>query len=262
MSNERSAPNVLEVKPLRFYEYGHVNYQDVQVGDVLLARGISFGDNMLSLEADNISMKLDVHDYGIKDLERAKKSAVSKLGRKVLVRVSKKENGVLYVERNSIACETTQRLNTMIGSTIPATIEAISNFALFVDLGNGVESMVPIVEISENRFKNIKKEFEVGSEIRVKIQAYDAESDFFTVSRKRAYLPMDIPVGEKIVVTCAGFMDEKKTAIFVSYDPGNVGLMNVPHSINPNYFNYGDELIVRVTKYVNGKFKCAFVEKI
>jgi small subunit ribosomal protein S1 len=60
-----------------------------------------------------------------------------------------------------------------VGDQVTGKIARLTDFGAFVDLGEGIEGLVHISEISKNRVEDITKEFQPGQELAMKIVKLD-----------------------------------------------------------------------------------------
>lgn len=63
--------------------------------------------------------------------------------------------------------------NHHVGDTIIGKIARVADFGVFVDLGEGIEGLVHVSELSRKRMEDINKEFSVGQELTMKIVKLD-----------------------------------------------------------------------------------------
>ncbi|MBI3131634.1 MAG: 30S ribosomal protein S1 [Acidobacteria bacterium] len=63
--------------------------------------------------------------------------------------------------------------NHNVGTTVTGKIARLTDFGAFVDLGDGIEGLVHVSEISRNRVDDITKEFQPGQELTMKIVKLD-----------------------------------------------------------------------------------------
>ena len=63
--------------------------------------------------------------------------------------------------------------NHHVGDSITGKIARVADFGVFVDLGEGVEGLVHVSELSRKRMEDISKEFSIGQELNMKIVKLD-----------------------------------------------------------------------------------------
>jgi len=75
-----------------------------------------------------------------------------------------------------------------IGSVVEGKVSGITNFGVFVDIGNKTTGMVHISEVARNYVKDIKEYVQVGQEVKVKVIAVSPEGKI-GLSMKQAEEP-------------------------------------------------------------------------
>jgi small subunit ribosomal protein S1 len=63
--------------------------------------------------------------------------------------------------------------NHHVGDAITGKIARVADFGVFVDLGEGIEGLVHVSELSRKRIEDISKDFSIGQEISMKIVKLD-----------------------------------------------------------------------------------------
>ncbi|MBR4554658.1 MAG: bifunctional 4-hydroxy-3-methylbut-2-enyl diphosphate reductase/30S ribosomal protein S1 [Ruminococcus sp.] len=85
------------------------------------------------------------------------------------------------------------RANYEQGQVIKATVVSITSFGAFAQIINGVDGLIHISQIANQRVDNVADILKVGDEVEVKITEIDAEKKRISLSM-RALLPEDEPV--------------------------------------------------------------------
>lgn len=75
-----------------------------------------------------------------------------------------------------------------VGSVIQGKVAGITNFGVFVDIGDGVTGMVHISEVARHYVKDIKEYVQVGQEVKVKVITVSPEGKV-SLSMKQAEAP-------------------------------------------------------------------------
>jgi small subunit ribosomal protein S1 len=78
------------------------------------------------------------------------------------------------------------------GKLVSGTIKSITDFGAFVDLGNEMEGLVHISQLSEERVENIADVVKIGDEVKCKILEVDGEERKIRLSMKDAAVEGDI----------------------------------------------------------------------
>jgi len=81
-----------------------------------------------------------------------------------------------------------------VGDAMAGRIARITDFGAFVDLGEGIEGLVHVSELSRKRVEDIQKEFSVGQELTMKIVKLDPTEHRIGLSVKQH--EMDLEKGE------------------------------------------------------------------
>lgn len=84
--------------------------------------------------------------------------------------------------------------NHHVGAVITGKIARLTDFGAFVDLGEGIEGLVHVSEISRKRVEDIQKEFTAGQELTMKIVKLDPTEHRIGLSVKQ--YEMDLEKGE------------------------------------------------------------------
>ena len=72
-----------------------------------------------------------------------------------------------------------------VGNVIPGKITGITNFGVFVDLGDRKTGLVHISEVSDSFIQDIKEVLKVGDEVKVKVMTI-ADDGKISLSIRRA----------------------------------------------------------------------------
>ncbi|MFA9397756.1 MAG: S1 RNA-binding domain-containing protein, partial [Clostridiaceae bacterium] len=78
------------------------------------------------------------------------------------------------------------RNSLVIGSIVEGTVRKIMDFGAFVEIKNGVDGLVHISQISEDRVTKISEFINVGDKVKVKILDIDKKSNKISLSIKDA----------------------------------------------------------------------------
>ena len=72
-----------------------------------------------------------------------------------------------------------------IGDSVPGTVTKITNFGVFVELEEGLEGLLHISELSDQKVENPQDVVKPGQEVEVKILRVDTDDRKIGLSRKR-----------------------------------------------------------------------------
>jgi small subunit ribosomal protein S1 len=116
------------------------------------------------------------------------------------------------------------------GTVLQGKVTRIADFGAFVDIGDGVEGLVHVSEISHERIKTPREVVKEGDAVEVKVLKYDAEQDRISLSMKAlqedpwTQYARELVSGQRLtgkVVRLQPF------GAFVELAPGVDGLMHV-----------------------------------
>tara|TARA_B100000586_G_scaffold217977_1_gene164979 strand:- start:1320 stop:2384 length:1065 start_codon:yes stop_codon:yes gene_type:complete len=77
------------------------------------------------------------------------------------------------------------------GEVVEGKVTKLTNFGAFLDLGDGIEGLVHVSEISDQHIKDPADEFKVGDSLKVKILKIDTETKKISLSAKELEAPAD-----------------------------------------------------------------------
>lgn len=156
------------------------------------------------------------------------------------------ENGEIYISRKKNMQEAVETLKNC--KTVFCKVMALSSKAVFCDIGEGVNAMLNIREITRSRIKNTSDYFHVGDKFSCRVMGFD-DLNRFLISYKemfKKYNPEDYQSGDSLECTVYSPVDEKISGFYVSVNPQVSGILDVT-SWMPT-LNYGDKVEAIVTK--------------
>lgn len=262
----KKSQKVIQVKPMRYYKNRKVKLKDVKEGDVVVAEVVICIDENILLKIGDTAAKMPLEDYYGNDKSKEPPKIYPNIGKRILVRVKSIEDTCVIVEHKSVVEESIKLLIPKLGENILVTIESISEDGLLVDIGNGIMSLVSMDEIFMNEiskrrhFLDLHKIFKKGESIKVYLMSYYTRTKSFEVSRRRAYKKISFEKGDLVHVKCEDPL-ENQSGIYVEYDPGNFGIMDVPEGIDLNSFSFGEDVVATIHKNTEKGFRCTFLSK-
>ena len=259
MAERKNVNPNFQVKPMRLYEEEVTSIRNLKEGDLVIAKAVSYNNGTVLLTGDGFDAEMQETDFNpYCSNEKNEKSMIALIGKKVLARVKKNESdNYLFLERESIVRDTYQLLSEKLGQVIEATVEAILPYALYIDIGNGIVSMLHVNQVSVARYYDLSNIFSIGDTIKVKILNLNLEKGFFEVSRKDAYKKINLEKNSCIEVICAGTLKDD-SGIFIEYDPNNIGIMDIPKNMSSYEFFEGNKVIVSIKGKNDKGFKANF----
>lgn len=178
------------------------------------------------------------------------------IGKQVVAAVvSKGTKGDFELDRKVVMKNTIDHLADNVGRIVTATISCFRPHEAFIDIGNGVVSRLNRIECSRSNDVNFEEMFSVGDQILVKLMSFDSNTKRFEVSRKSAYERIIFPYGSTQCVRVCGAVPG---GAFVEYDPGNVGIMDLPDTMKAVEI-YGKRVMCYIRKNTEKGFKSNFI---
>jgi small subunit ribosomal protein S1 len=100
---------------------------------------------------------------------------VGKTLRVRLLDVSRKDNKLIFSEKEAVRDDTASKLEKLkVGDTVEGTVTGVIDFGVFVNV-NGIEGLVHISEISWERVEDPRQYVKMGDQIKAKIIAIDKD---------------------------------------------------------------------------------------
>lgn len=254
------------IKPSRIYPSLYVKTTKLHVGDIIPITILNYNFKQrrligtTHLEVSNCFIRdTNFLSYNIPetlsylDIPSALKNYNYK---KVIAEVVKiYANGMIELDRKRVLTRTTDFLKQKIGSIVTATVENFREYGLFLDIGNGVESLVYLSEISKCHIHDIRNCFKIGEKIYVKLLSYDSENNHFTVSRKQAYERVTLKPNS--IKTVKVFERVNENGYFVEYNPATPGIMDTFENFPE--IKAGSNVLVKIKKDTEKGFKANFL---
>ncbi|MEM9111112.1 MAG: S1 RNA-binding domain-containing protein [Planctomycetota bacterium] len=185
---------------------------------------------------------------------------VVKQGDAVQVKVLKidKAKGRIALGMKQVAPDPWETATTGVsaGAEITGTVTRTANFGAFIDIGGGVEGLLPISEISWKRIGKCEDVISVGQSLRLKVLTFDPKKKKMSLSLKQlggdpwadavAKFEVDSWVPGKVVST-------QDFGAFVELEEGVEGLVHISELADGRVKNVGD--IVKVGDEKNFRVK-------
>ena len=236
-----SIPNVGDIIPMKVTGYDSQN--EIIIGN---------DENM----ALNYFIRGTNYMYPNNEEKVLSKAVSGNLGKNVIAKVvAKHRNGTIELDRAQVLKQTTEILMNKISENVTATLERIVGYGAFIDIGNGVNTLLHVTNMSKSMYYAIPKHVKEGDVITVKLMDFDPKTSFFIVSRKDAYCKKEFDRGVIMVVEVNTSVNE--SGYFVEYDPGNVGIMDV---FDDTILQEGQKVFCKVKAMKNEGFKCNFLQ--
>jgi len=105
----------------------------------------------------------------------------------VLILKMDKEKGKISLSIKQAMADPWEEINKFRENTIiPGVVSKIANKYVFVEISEGIEGLIPIEELSNNRITNTRDILNVGDKINIKILSIQSEKRRITLSLKQA----------------------------------------------------------------------------
>lgn len=260
--------NIIPERMLRKVE--PFNIGSAEVGQRVLVQSVYYSRSRRKLycKIDNKGTMCFIKEENILYPYKANHEEVSPgisytVGRQIVAEIEKiHSDDSVELNRAKVMKETIQELSERVGDIVNATIESIASYGLFIDIGNGVQSLLNLSEISTSRYHDLTKtkDFNVGQEIKVVIKAFDPTTKRFIVSRKDAYERKEFDCQDIIKVRICSPVNEE--GFFVEADPATSGIMDLPKDYYGPKLKEGDIVVVMIKKHNENGFKSAFLRAL
>lgn len=146
-----------------------------------------------------------------------------------IISFDQKANKLIFSEKAAGDIDLEKKISKFkVGQEISGTVTGIADFGIFVSLGEGIEGLVHISEVSWERVANLKKLYSVGD--KVKVQIINLEDGRVSLSMKRLQNNPWIKILKKYKI--GQIISGKVTKIapfgaFVSIDDNLDGLVHI-----------------------------------
>ena len=138
----------------------------------------------------------------------------------------------------------TKLLETLeVGTTLDGTVRSVRDFGAFVDIGEGVEGLVHVSQLSWDRVANPADVLQPGQRVRVVVKKIDRETGKIGLSARDLVESPWQRAGEKYHVgaTVRGVVSRiAQFGAFVKLEPGVEGLVHVSELANRHVRSVGD----------------------
>ena len=249
--------NVLFVQPERCYRKFVGDTNTLKPGDIVPAtvQDYDFLNQILHCTVGNTTAY--IRNENISYPAQSEKTYRYLIGKQIIAElVEIYPNGSLELNRKKIIKSTFNYLSNSIGTIVKATVESFASYGTFVDIGNGITSLLLLKDSSICRYSKPYFYFNKGDKISLKITGFDPISNHFFVSRKEAYA-LDYPkVHSVVTVKCCQTLNTSSAGVFVEYNPRTTGIMDIPKDL---YFAENTEVFCFIKKITSKGFKANFL---
>ena len=226
--------NIVKIQPERFYNLSNVSLNDIKLGDIvtgILSR-YDASSKVAYVELGKTVGEIELFNFSASTFPNtieAERNLFFKLNTAITAEVIDIFDDTVLLSRKNIQIKTIEKLTNSIGKNLTASVETIYPYGIFVDIGNGINSLLSSQECSSTKFYNLNNLTSIGKFIEVKLTNYDG--NFFFVSRKEAQKSSYLTTGQTCWVTVGSPVDNATTGYFVEVTPDLPGIMDVPPGI-------------------------------
>ncbi len=151
-----------------------------------------------------------------------------------IIKVNKQRKNVVVShlevleEREELARQRLKQIKP--GDVLEGVVKNIVEFGIFVDLGDGLEGLVHISEVSWEKVDDLNKLFKVGDKVKVQVVEVDPEKGKISLSIKRLQphpwekVAQKYPIGSRVKGKVKKIVDY---GFFVELEPGIEGLVHI-----------------------------------
>jgi small subunit ribosomal protein S1 len=146
------------------------------------------------------------------------------------------EQGNIIVSRKAILEESRKEekrelmSQIKVGQVLDGTIKNITDYGAFIDLGNNIDGLLHMTDISWNKIAHPSEVLSIGQTLKVKIIKYDEETNRISLGMKQLEsnpwekLVDKYPVGKRMKGKITNIVDY---GVFVELEPGVEGLVYI-----------------------------------
>lgn len=251
------------IKPESLYIRENLKAKDIKEGDIIpiTVTEFDYEGSRVCCEISSHVRKafIRVENFSYPELHEFSKTNIphiisNHIGKQVVAKVvTKGRNGDYELDRKVVMKDTINYLSDNLGTVVVATIDAIRAYGAFIDIGNGVESLLHLSEFSEFRYQELANLFKIGDQIEVRLLSFNPDTSRFDVSRKHVYQREILPCNSVQLVRILEQLG--KELVFVEYNPKTIGIMDFSNAEN----FYGKYALCRIKKNTWKGFKADFI---
>jgi small subunit ribosomal protein S1 len=146
------------------------------------------------------------------------------------------EQGNIIVSRKAILEESRKEekrelmSQIKVGQVLDGTIKNITDYGAFIDLGNNIDGLLHMTDISWNKIAHPSEVLSIGQTLKVKVIKYDEETNRISLGMKQLEsnpwekLVDKYPVGKRMKGKITNIVDY---GVFVELEPGVEGLVYI-----------------------------------
>lgn len=256
----------LAVKPARLYDRKDLSLDDIKEGDIISAIATDYIWEegkikcMISSKVPNAFIRevdFDFLEFPFWfDESNVPVAIKANINKPIVAKVTKKfDDGTIELDRKTVMEDTVKYLYNNVGRIVTATVEDILTYGAFVDLGNGVKSLLHISKFSQYKYSNLKDLFSIGDQVEVKLIRFNEDTSRFELSRKCVYKRKFLTPHS---IQRVRVLDRLPGGAFVEFDPATIGIMNIPKDLSSSV-RYGQYVMCFVKTNKEKGFRANFL---
>lgn len=256
----------MAIMPESMYTRQNLKAKDIKEGDIIpvIVTGYDHAGKRICCEISSHLRKafIRVENFMFPELpcdfdsEHIPATISSHIGKQIVAKVVTKGcNGNIELDRRVVMRDTINYFSDNLGTVVVATMGTIRPHKVFVDIGNGVETILRISQFSVAWYARLDALFKVGEQVEVRLIDFDPDANQFSVSRKHAYEREILPCGS--IQRVRILTPENGDYMLAEFNPNTIGFIDyVPKFKKEMYGKYATCL---VTKNTSKGFKSNFI---
>lgn len=160
-------------------------------------------------------------------------------------------DGTIVLSRKENMLQAFQHLLQLKDAVVKCKIVSTANFGLFVDVGHGINGLIPYVELCDSRINDAEFiGFNVGKFINAKIVSFDINKYHLGLSHKCLYSNLSniLKRGDIITAISLDYVNELHDGYFAYLNPSTSAIIDVPYNIE---LPYGSKIVAEVKNFRN-----------
>lgn len=243
------------VKDSKNWDILEESFNNKELAEVKVIKAVKGGLSVLVNDLNGFMPASHVSVNFVSDLNQYK----DKIMTAEIIDFDKEKRKIIVSRKNIEKVELNKQIeelwtNLEIGKTIKGTVQRLTNFGAFVDLG-GLDGLIHISDLSWNRIKHPSEAVKVGEEVEVEVLNLDKDKNRISLGYKQTLekpwdkFSKEVKLNDTVNGTVVNLMD---FGAFVRLDQGVDGLLHVSqisteHVNKPSdVLKLGDQISVKI----------------